>query len=118
MLVFKPKTRSFTKSSSNYISLWKSTGIHNDESNDSTRLSTQSNLSGQLPSLLKENSIVSTSFNGNFLKQTKLDYNRSLVINIYIVYELKKRTIQNYDDNKNFVQVNGLFGNLKLAKTK
>ena len=46
-LVFEPKNGSFVKSSGDYISSWKSTDKHNDESDDSTKLTPQDNLLGK-----------------------------------------------------------------------
>ena len=54
---------------------------------------------------------------GNYFKQTKVDYTRGKIINVYIVYALTLRKIDDYDDGENFVQVNGLFGNLNLSTT-
>ena len=56
-------------------------------------------------------------FGGNYFKQTKVDYTRGKIINVYIVYALTLRKIDDYDDGENFVQVNGLFGNLNLSTT-
>ena len=46
------------------------------------------------------------------MKQNKLGYAHGKIINVYIVYDLKNRTI----DNTDFIVVNGLFGNVKLTK--
>ena len=46
------------------------------------------------------------------MKQNKLGYAHGKIINIYIVYDLKNRTI----DNADFTVVNGLFGSAKLTK--
>ena len=59
----------------------------------------------------------SIRFAGNFFKQTKVDYTRGKIINVYIVYALTLRIIDDYDDGENFVRVNGLFGYFNLSKT-
>ena len=46
------------------------------------------------------------------MKQSKLVYTHGSVINIYIVYELKSRSVNNPD----FTVQNGLFGAVKLTK--
>ena len=51
---------------------------------------------------------------GDYFKQEKVDYIRSNVINISIVYKLTPRIIT----EDGIVQVNGLFGNLKISNTK
>ena len=56
--------------------------------------------------------IISVNFNGNYLKQPKVDYSRTAMA-IHIVYKLNNRRI----DSPDFVQVNGLFGNCKLTIT-
>ena len=51
---------------------------------------------------------------GNYFKQEKVDYTRSNIINIFIVYKLTPRTIP----EDGIIQVNGLFVNLKIGNTK
>ena len=46
------------------------------------------------------------------MKQSKLGYAHEKVINVYMVYDLKNRTV----DNADFTVVNGLFGSVKLTK--
>ena len=46
------------------------------------------------------------------MKQNKLGYAHGTVANIYIVYELRNRTVNNPD----FTVQNGLFGAVKLTK--
>ena len=48
------------------------------------------------------------------MKQNKLGYAHGTSINIYIVYQLKNRTIDNVD----FTVLNGLFGAVKLTKNR
>ena len=55
---------------------------------------------------------LGVTFNGNYMKQNKLGYTNGSVINIYIVYELKSRAVNNPD----FTVQNGLFGAIKLTK--
>ena len=45
------------------------------------------------------------------MKQNKLGYAHGTVVNIYIVYELKNRTINNPD----FTVLNGLLGAAKVT---
>ena len=54
------------------------------------------------------------SSDGDYFKQEKVDYIRNKVINLYIVYKLTPRIITEDE----IVQVNGLFGNLKIANTR
>ena len=46
------------------------------------------------------------------MKQNKLGYTHGTFVSIYIVYELKNRTVNNLD----FTVQNGLFGAVKLTK--
>ena len=45
------------------------------------------------------------------MKQSKIDYAHGTVVNIYIVYSLKNRTI-----NDDFTVLNGLVGAVKITK--
>ena len=91
---FEPKAKSFSRSGSS-ISSWISTGIHNDSKN--TDLFSVNNSSNNSPTLLNQGNTFGVTFNGNYMKQNKLDYAHGTVVNIYIVYELKNRTISNPD---------------------
>ena len=109
LLVYKTDLDSFvTTTDSSDIENWKSKGkiIY--------QLLGVKNSSGKLPSIIissdGKNSIKLT---GNYFKQTKVDYTRSNVINIYVVYVLSPRNI----NEDCFVQVNALFGNFKLGET-
>ena len=51
---------------------------------------------------------------GSYFKQEKVDYVRSNIINIYIVYKLTPRAI--VEDG--IVQANGLLGTLEIGNTK
>ena len=46
------------------------------------------------------------------MKQNKLGYSHGTVVNIYIVYELKNRTV----DNPDLTVQNGFFGAAKITK--
>ena len=70
------------------------------------------NSNNNSPSLLNQRNRLGVTFNGNYMKQTKLGYARGTIINIYIVYELKNRST----DNADFTVSNGLFGAVKVTK--
>ena len=70
------------------------------------------NSSNNSPTLLNQNNKLGVTFNGNYMKQSKLGYAHGAVVNIYIVYELKNRSTDNVD----FTVSNGLFGAVKLTK--
>ena len=106
---FEPKAKSFSRSGGS-ISSWILAGIHNDSKN--TDLFSVNNSSINSPTLLNQGNTFGVTFNGNYMKQNKLDYAHGTVINIYIVYELKNRTINNPD----FTVLNGLLGAVKLTK--
>ena len=87
-----------------------STGIHNDSTN--INLFSVNNSNNHSPSLLNKNNRLGITFSGNYMKQNKLGYAHGTSINIYIVYQLKNKTI----DNADFTVLNGLFGAVKLTK--
>ena len=70
------------------------------------------NSSNNTPTLLNQNNKLGVTFSGNYMKQNKLGYTHGSVVNIYIVYELKNRTVNSFD----FTAQNCLFGALKIAK--
>ena len=70
------------------------------------------NSSNNSPTLLNQNNRLGVIFNGNYVKQNKLGYAHGTVVNIYIVYELKNRTV----NNPNFTVQNGFCGAVKLTK--
>ena len=84
--LYEPKSKSFS-SNGGSVSSGKSTGIHND-SND-TDLFSVNNSSNNSPTLLNQNNRLSVTFNGHYMKQSKLGYAHGTLVNIYIVYELK-----------------------------
>ena len=93
-----------------YIQKWKSIG-----SDDESKLIAEKNTSNNTPKIVISNEIIGITFSdGDYFKQEKVDYIRSKVINIYIVYKLTPRIIT----EDGIVQVNGLFGNLKIGNTK
>ena len=61
---------------------------------------------------MNKNNRLGVTFSGNYIKQNKLGYAHEKLINIYIVYDLKNRTI----DNADFTVVNALFESVKLTK--
>ena len=70
------------------------------------------NSNNNSPTLLNQNNRIGVNFNGNYMKQNKFGYTHGSVINIYIFYELKNRTV----NNPEFTVQNGLFGAIKLTK--
>ena len=64
------------------------------------------------PTLLNKNNRLGVTFNGNDMKQNKSGYSHGKIVNLYIVYELKNRRI----DNPDFIVENGLSGAVKIAK--
>ena len=106
--LFEPKSKSFTKNGG-AIYVWISTGIHNDSNN--TDLFSVNN-SNNSPTLLIKNNRLGVTFNGNYMKQNKLGYAHGKIVNLYIVYELKNRRV----DNPDFTVQNGLFGAVKITK--
>ena len=70
------------------------------------------NFSNNSSTLLNQNNRLGITFNGNYIKQSKLGCAHSTVVNIYIVYELKNRST----DNADFTVSNGFFGAVKLTK--
>ena len=70
------------------------------------------NSNNNSPTLLNKNSRLGVTFNGNYMNQNKLGYAHGKIVNLYIVYELKNRTI----DNPDFTVKNGLFGAVKIIK--
>ena len=107
--LFEPKSKSFSRNGG-AIHAWISTGIHNDSNN--TDLFSVNNSNNNLPTLVNKNNRLGVIFNGNYTKQNKLGYTHGKIVNIYIVYELKNRRI----DNPDFTVQNGLFGAIKITK--
>ena len=101
--LFEPKSKSFTINGG-AIHAWISTGIHNN-SND-TDLFSVNNSNNNSSTLLNKNNSLGVTFNGNYMKQNKLGYAHEKIVNLYIVYELKNRTV----DNSDFNLRNQLFG--------
>ena len=62
--------------------------------------------------LLNKNNRLGVTFNGNYVKQNKLDYADGKIVNLDIVYELKNRRV----DSPDFTVQNGLFGAVKITK--
>ena len=107
--LFEPKSKSFTKNGE-AIHAWISTGIHNDSNN--TDLFSVNNSNNNSPTSLNKNNRLGVTFNGNFMKQNKLGYAHGKIVNVYIVYELKNRSV----DSPDFTVQNGLFGAVKITK--
>ena len=116
-LLFKPIFSSFTRDTDSlYIEKWKySSNDSNDGSNDESELTAVKNTSNNTPKIIISDEKIGIRFSdGDYFKQEKTDYIRNKVINVYIVYKLTPRII----DEDGIVQVNGLFGNLKIGNTK
>ena len=62
--------------------------------------------------LLNQNNRLGVTFNGYYMTQNKIGYAHGTVVNIYIVYKLKNRTV----DGPDFTVQNGLFGAVKITK--
>ena len=100
---FESKSKTFTRNGG-AIHAWISTGIHNDSNN--------TNSNNNSPTLLNRNNRLGVTFNGNYTKQNRLGYAPGKIVNLYIVYELKNRRV----DNPNFTVQNGLFRAVKTTK--
>ena len=66
------------------------------------------NSNNNSPTLLNQNTRLGVTFNGNYMKQNKLGYGHGSVVNIYIVYSLKNRSI----DSPGFTIQNGFGGKI------
>ena len=110
-LLLKPTFSSFTRGTdSSYIEKWKSIG-----SNDESEFTAVKNTSNNTPKILIFDEKIGIRFSdGDYFKQEKLDYIRNKVINVYTVYKLTPRIIT----EDGIVQINGLFGNLKIGNTQ
>ena len=109
-LLFEGKVSSFVKTSG-----WKSIGIYSNDHNDTyPHLKSVSSFNGP-PKLLIKNGRFYVDFNGNYMKQDKISYLNSSVINIYIVYSLDPiSTTRNTD----FTAQNCLFGAVKITRNR
>ena len=70
------------------------------------------NSNNNSPTLLNKNNRLGVTFNGNYMEQNKLGYANGKIVNLYIVYELINRRV----DNPAFTVHNGLFGAIKITK--
>ena len=70
------------------------------------------NSNNNSPTSLNKTNRLGVTFNGNYMKQNKLGYSHGKIVNLYIVYELKNRQV----DNPDFTVQNGLFGAVKITK--
>ena len=70
------------------------------------------NSNNNSPTLLNKNNRLGVTFNGNYMKQNKLHYAHREIVNLYIVYELKNRRV----DNPDFTIQNRLVGAVKITK--
>ena len=88
------KTFSFKQTSAD-ITHWKSIGI--DNYSLKTDLRGVANTSGDYPKVVSGGSRVNVKFSENYVKENKSIYPIKSVVNIYIVYELKTRLVDNAD---------------------
>ena len=107
----KPTFNSLTTGTDSlYIEKWKSVG-----SNYNSEIVAVKNASNNTPKMKISNEIIRVKFSdGDYFKQEKVDYIKNKIINFYIVYKLTPRIIT----ENGLVQVNGLFGNLKMEILK
>ena len=70
------------------------------------------NSNNNSPTLLNKNNRLGVTFNGNYMKQSKLGYAHGKNVNLYVVCELKNRRI----DSPDFTVQNGFFGTVKITK--
>ena len=110
-MLFRPIFSPFTRSTDSlYIEKWKSKGL-----NDESELTAAKFSPNNEPKIVISDDKIGIRFSdGNYFKQEKFDYTGSNIINVFIVYKLTPRAIT----EDGIVQVNGLFGNLKIGKTK
>ena len=85
---------------------------YNEE--NEVKLDATNTSSGIAPKLTiaSENGKLNVRFSGNILKQNEIHYNHGKIINIYVTYKLRKRTVSSPD----FTIQNALFGAVKIAK--
>ena len=91
------------------INNWLSTGIHYENGID---LVSVTNSKSDLPKFVNNNNRLLDDFNGNDMKQDKLDYYHGSTINIYLVYALENIKV----DSPDFTAQNCLFGAVKITK--
>ena len=107
--LFEPKSKSYNRNGG-VANFWISTGIYIDSRN--TDLFPANNSNSVLPKLINQNNRLGVLFEGNYMKQSKIGYAHGSGLNIYIVYKLQKRTVNNPD----FTIQNSLFGAIKITK--
>ena len=106
-LVFQPINRYFKViANTKYISSWKYKGL-SDETIKPPATSDNS-----FTPLIDYHGNKITKFTGSCLKQPKLSYSHSTIVNIYIVYELGSSSPNDNDPTLR----NSLFGAVKLTK--
>ena len=106
-LVFQPTSKYFQKiSSTDHISKEKSKGLSDGITKPSTTL--YNNLAPELSCFVHK---IKVKFNGSCVKQDKVTYNHSIIVNIFIVDKLSSNL-----NNFNFALEYCLFGAFKLTK--
>ena len=107
-LVFQPINRYFKViANTDYVSSWKSKGL----SAESIKPPTTSDNS-LTPIVDYYGTKTRVKFSGSCLKQPSISYTHSIIVNIYIVYELGASSSHNNDPNLK----NCLFGAVTLTK--
>ena len=111
-LVFNGIFTSFKRSGSN-ITSWRSTGLCGYNEDNDVKLDAVNTSAGLAPKLTiaSENGKLNVKFCVHLLKQPKIHCNHGKIINIYVTYKLRKRTISSPD----FTVQNALFGAVKLT---
>ena len=102
---------SFETSTGPNIAKWKSSGVYDK---DNGTLEAAKTLKGAAPRLTiaTQNGKLNVRFSRNMLEQSKIVYNNGSVINVYITFRLRKRTIY----NTKFSTGNCLFGAVSIQK--
>ena len=110
-LVFQPICRYFRRiigaGNGNYIYFWKFIGLSDEKLNSNTPSNYKIT-----PELRYYGTKTRAGFNGSCLKQDKYTYNHGKIVNIYIVYEIRK----NYSISTYPTLENCLFGAVSLTK--
>ena len=107
-LVFQPMNKYLKIANSDYVLSWESKGLSNESI---TSPSAPNNFLS--PSLNSLSTKIRVRFSGSCLKQDKITYTHEKIVNIYIVYEIKKKGNTITSD---LTLENCLFGAVTLTK--
>ena len=110
-LVYKGLFSSSETSTGSNITKWKSIGAYDK---DDSSLDAVNTASGSTPriTIASQNDKLNIRFNKSMLKQNKVVYNNGSVVNVYITFILRKRTVNNPDCTFG----NSLFSSVKIQK--